>query len=79
MPATDLRTRQFNWHLFDRITSAKGAKTIDEKAALVGVHRSTIFRLKADEIEPSLALASSMTEALGTKIDRLFPLTERVA
>lgn len=79
--ATDAPTRRLDWKLFDRLTTAQGAKTIDEKAALVGVHRSTIFRLKAveDPLDPSLALASHMAEILGTKIDRLFPPMKQAA
>jgi DNA-binding XRE family transcriptional regulator len=79
--ASNAPTRRINWKLFDRLTTARGAKTIDEKAALVGVHRSTLFRLKTtdDPLDPSLALASHLAEVLGTKIDRLFPPTKRAA
>ena len=87
MLATDSRTsatdttRRLNRKLFDRLARARGAETVDQKAALVGIHRSTLLRMRSETrpLDPSLNLAAQIAERLGTKIDRLFPPTKASA
>lgn len=71
--ATTAAPRRLDVALFDQLTSAKKAQTIDEKAALVGMHRSTLFRLRNGELDLALSRAMSMAETLGVSVEKLFP------
>ncbi|HWB36948.1 MAG TPA: hypothetical protein VHA75_13080, partial [Rugosimonospora sp.] len=42
--ASQPRIRRLNRELFDSLTEALGAVTVDEKAGLVDVHRATLYR-----------------------------------
>lgn len=62
--------------VYDALAAAKGYRKVEHQAAWHGVHRSTLFRLRAGEGVPSLDLAMRMATDLGTSVEALF---ERVA
>lgn len=68
--------RQLDVALFDRLTAARGAHTIDEKAALCGMHRATLFAWRAGPADPALSVATTIAAQLGVKVERLFPPAE---
>lgn len=54
------------------LAAKKGAETVVSQAALHGVHRATLFRIRSGERSPSLELAMKMAADLGTTVEALF-------
>jgi hypothetical protein len=65
--------RRLDRTLFEDLTERRGASTVTEKAAIIGVHRATVFGWFT-EFKGSLAVAESVARTLGTDIDKLFPV-----
>jgi DNA-binding XRE family transcriptional regulator len=63
---------QLDNDLFDELTAKKGAITDQERADLIGVPRSQLYRYRAGRFSPQLALAMHMAQVLGTSVERLF-------
>lgn len=61
--------------VFDALMAAKGVTSVAEQARVVGVHRATIFRLRAGS-GTSARTAMKLAAACRTTVDKLF---ERVA
>jgi DNA-binding XRE family transcriptional regulator len=59
---------------YDEMAAAKGAKTVEAQAALHGLHRSTMFRLRNGERVARLATAMRMAADLDTTVEKLFQL-----
>ncbi|HEU4544525.1 MAG TPA: hypothetical protein VFR23_25585, partial [Jiangellaceae bacterium] len=66
-------------HVYDALAAAKGVKKVVQQAALHGVHRSAMFRLRSGERSASLDLAMRMAEDLGTTVEVLFERVEKRA
>ncbi|HEU4541745.1 MAG TPA: hypothetical protein VFR23_11525, partial [Jiangellaceae bacterium] len=56
MPRNDAPVR-LRVHVYDALAAAKGVKKVVQQAALHGVHRSAMFRLRSGERSASLDLA----------------------
>lgn len=56
----------------DALTARKGALNVREQAALHGIHRSTMFRLRSGERVASLELAMKMAADLDVPVEVLF-------
>jgi DNA-binding XRE family transcriptional regulator len=67
-------SRQFDRVLFDALTEAQGAITIDQKATLIGVSRNTVYRWHNTGFNGGMTLADDIAGRLGTDIDSLFPV-----
>ncbi len=65
--------------VYDRLAAKHGAHTVSEQAALHGVHRSYMYRLRAGDRGVGLDLAMQMAADLGTTVEDLFERTVRVA
>lgn len=63
---------RLNADLFDRRCEAKGAYSDAEKAALVGVNRSTLLRFRRGDMGPRLEVARRMAERLEVTVDQLW-------
>ena len=70
MDATAIR---LNSDLFDRRAEALGATTEAEKAALVDLDPSTLWRFRRGQIGPRLEVARRMAERLEVTVDDLWP------
>jgi transcriptional regulator with XRE-family HTH domain len=66
-------TPRLNTALFDQRSEAKGASSETEKAALVGIDPSTLWRFRRGEIGPRLEVARRMAERLEVTVDELWP------
>lgn len=63
----------------DALAAQRGAHNIKDQAALHGIHRSTMFRLRSGERVASLELALKMATDLGVPVEVLFERTKLVA
>jgi transcriptional regulator with XRE-family HTH domain len=61
-----------NVPLFDQIMANLGCKTDEQCARELGVHRSTVSRMRANECTPSGEVMFQVAEALGVKVEVLF-------
>lgn len=68
-------TIQLRNDLFDELTARQGAGNEIERAHLVGIDRTTLYRLRARKYTASLEVAMRMAERLGTTVDDLFEAT----
>lgn len=59
--------------LFDRRCEELNAATEEQKAALVGVNASTLWRFRQGEMGPRLEVARRFAKALDLTIDQLWP------
>lgn len=57
--------------VFDALMAAKGIHTVVDQAKVCGVHRSTLFRIRAGS-GLNLKLAMAMAQECGTSIENLF-------
>ena len=62
----------------DALAAKKGALNVREQAALHGIHRSTMFRLRSGERVASLELAMKMAADLDVPVEVLFERTRTV-
>ncbi|HEY8452718.1 MAG: hypothetical protein FWJ87_01030 [Micromonosporaceae bacterium] len=62
----------------DALAARKGALNVREQAALHGIHRSTMFRLRSGERVASLELAMKMAADLDVPVEVLFERTRTV-
>ena len=56
----------------DALAARKGAHNVKAQAALHGIHRSTMFRLRSGERVASLELAMKMAADLDVAVEVLF-------
>lgn len=56
---------------FDQLTSQRGAHDVDDQAALIGVHRATLYRWIAGTA-PSLAVAMQVAKTLDAKVEDIW-------
>lgn len=56
----------------DALAARRGAHNITAQAALHGIHRSTMFRLRSGDRMASLDLAMRMAADLGVPVEVLF-------
>lgn len=76
MEATGPAPIYFRPYRFDEFAEAKGAKTIAEKAALVGLPLTTMWRLYYAEHPPNSALIAGVMRAFpGSSYDDFFAST----
>lgn len=75
---SDVRLRV---EIFDALMAREGAKSVERQAEVLGLHRSTLFRIRSGETAPNLTTAMQMAAACKTTVDALFErvATERVA
>lgn len=66
-------TPAFDARLFDERCAALGVTAEAEKAALVGVNPTTVWRLRNGEIGPRLEVARRIADRLGVTVDDLWP------
>lgn len=78
MPKSDAPVR-LRVHVYNALAAEKGAKTVVAQAALHGVHRSVIFRLKSGAGGAQLGLAMRMAADLDTSVEVLFERVEQRA
>lgn len=64
---------RLNVALFDERCEAKGASSEAEKAALVDIDHSTLWRFRRGLIGPRLEVARRMAERLEVTVDELWP------
>jgi transcriptional regulator with XRE-family HTH domain len=69
---TTLRLRA---DVFDALAAERGARTLRQQAALTGVSRSTLSRIRRGEGLPSLDVAMQLAEKFGVPISVLFERT----
>lgn len=62
--------------LFDRLMATRGVLTVVEQARAVGVHRATLFRLRAGDGGTNAKVAMRMADACGTTVEQLFERVE---
>ncbi|MGC1214124.1 MAG: hypothetical protein WA890_23055 [Micromonospora sp.] len=60
--------------VLDELTSAKGASTEVERARLLEIDRTTLYRIRGGQV-PTLEVALRMAERLGTTVEQLFEVT----
>lgn len=65
-----------NTLLFDEIMSARNCRSDSDCAREIGVHRSTISRLREKTCSPTGAVMFQIAEALGVRVDVLFTRTK---
>jgi DNA-binding XRE family transcriptional regulator len=58
--------------VFDTLAGHQGAENEGDRARLVGIDRSTLYRIREGEVTPKLETALRMAERLGTTVDELF-------
>lgn len=63
--------------IHDSLAARKGAHNVAAQAALHGIHRSTMFRIRSGERMASLELAMRMAAQLGVPVEVLFERTQR--
>ena len=66
------RTPRFNNELFDLRCAALGATSEEQRAALVGIDPSTLYRFRRGRIGPRLEVARRIAERLGVTVDDLW-------
>lgn len=71
---TDVAVR-LRVHVHDALAASKGARNVAAQAALHGIHRSTMFRLRSGERVASLELAMRMAAGLDVPVEVLFERT----
>lgn len=64
---------RLNAELFDRRCEDLGATTEPQRAALLGVNASTLWRFRKGEIGPRLEVARRFAQILGVTVDELWP------
>ncbi|HWB36325.1 MAG TPA: hypothetical protein VHA75_09895 [Rugosimonospora sp.] len=77
--ASQPRVRRLNRVLFDSLTEKLGATTVDERAALVDVHRATLYRWYGGPFTGGLSQADQIAAKLRVPFDELFPVVEDAA
>lgn len=61
---------------FDGLVKARwGDVSETELARLIGVDRTTLYRIREGKVTPTLETAMRMAEALGTTVEELFEVT----
>jgi transcriptional regulator with XRE-family HTH domain len=63
---------KLNVGVFDEVTTAMGAGNNAARARMLGVHRSTVVRLRAGSVEPSADVMYQIAEKLGVPLTALF-------
>lgn len=58
--------------VFDELTSQKGATNEVERARLLEIDRTTLYRIRERKVTPTLEVAMRMAERLGSTVDELF-------
>lgn len=58
--------------VFDELTSRLGATNEVERARLIDVDRTTLYRIRERKVTPTLEVAMRMAERLGSTVDELF-------
>lgn len=71
-PQSDGADIRLRLEVYDALALQKGKKTVVAQAAMHGVNRSTLFRIRNGERSPSLELAIRMATDLGTTVEALF-------
>lgn len=66
-------TNQFNAQLFNERCEALGAFTEVDKAALVGIGYTDLYRMRKGEFKPRLDRALRIAEILGVTVEQLWP------
>lgn len=72
MGATDATKTYFNATLFDERCAELGAINEDQRAALVGVDRTTLYRFRRGEMSPRLEVARRLARSIGVTTDDLW-------
>jgi DNA-binding XRE family transcriptional regulator len=70
--ATSATGVQVHWPAFDKAAEDLGASTDEEKASLVGVNRTTLYRWRTGVMRPSLGRALDLAHRLRLDLDQLF-------
>jgi transcriptional regulator with XRE-family HTH domain len=63
---------KLNVGIFDEITAAMGLGSDAAVARMLGVHRSTVLRLRAGSVEPSADVMYQIAEKLGIHVTVIF-------
>ena len=63
---------KLNVGVFDEVTSAMGAGSNAARARMLGIHRSTVIRLRAGSVEPSADVMYQIAEKLGIPVTVIF-------
>lgn len=58
--------------VFDELASKQGATNEIERARLVAVDRTTLYRIRECKVTPTLKVAMQMAERLGVGVNDLF-------
>jgi DNA-binding XRE family transcriptional regulator len=70
-------TVRLRLEIHDALAAKKGAHNVAAQAALHGIHRSTMFRIRSGERMASLELALRMAARLEVPVEVLFERTRR--
>lgn len=57
---------------YEDLARRRGVQTLDQRAELFGLHRSTVARIQESQIEPRLGAAMNIAHRLGTTVDALW-------
>jgi transcriptional regulator with XRE-family HTH domain len=62
-----------NIELFENLTRSMGCENDSHRARSLGIHRTTLARLRARTQTPSAELMYDLAEQLGVGVESLFP------
>lgn len=63
-------------HLFDQLVEKRWGDVSEiELARLLGIDRTTLYRIREGKVTPTLETAMRMAEALSTTVEELFEVT----
>lgn len=62
--------------VFDALTASQGAHTEMDRAHLIGIHLTTMYRIKLGQMTPRLDLAMRIADQLGVRVEDLFELVD---
>lgn len=71
--ATSDKRLPVNSELFVSACAAKGARTEDDRAALLGTTAKMSWNYRSGKVEPRLTTARRIAATLGVSIDELWP------
>lgn len=70
-PKGDVELR-LRLEVYDALAERHGVPTVAAQAALHGIHRGHMFRIRNGDRTPSLSLAMKMAADFGTTVEALF-------
>lgn len=70
--AATLSIIRFRADVFDLLAEKAGAEGESDRAALVGIDRTTLYRIRQGQVTPTLPVAMQMAMRVGAQVEELF-------